>query len=407
MKRKKLLYSHRTVLSAVILTGALILPIIHPALSIDAEAADDTLVVVSLGDSYTSGEGIEPFYGQDKSVQEKVQDYNWIAHRSQKCWPSQLEIAGLEGKLGDYYIDYTEEYSVDNSSDENDSTENDSAENDSDKNASAKNDIANAADAPARWYLAAATRARTKHFYKEQKLSYSMLASNDDNSSDKSSEDNTENAGFSLVSGSVKLPAQLEVFDHITDEIDYVTLTLGGNEVGFEDIITECVVQPEFLNPTNMQNRLSHLWEDIDTKTAKIEQAYRDTADAAGAQAQIIVAGYPRLLSEDGTNAGFTIAEAKLINSNVHAFNEEIRTLVENSKEKGINIEYVDVEEDFAGHEAYSEDPYINSVILKAQPQDLNQFFPVSSYSMHPNEKGAGIYAQRVGELINAQRAEE
>ena len=32
---------------------------------------DDSVVGVSLGDSYSSGEGIEPFYGQEKDIFQK------------------------------------------------------------------------------------------------------------------------------------------------------------------------------------------------------------------------------------------------------------------------------------------------------------------------------------------------
>lgn len=65
----------------------------------------DPVIMVSLGDSYSSGEGIEPFYGQDKSLYNKVKDENWLAHRSQKSWPSLLKIPGIQGTMSDYNVD--------------------------------------------------------------------------------------------------------------------------------------------------------------------------------------------------------------------------------------------------------------------------------------------------------------
>ena len=62
---------------------------------------DDQIVVVSLGDSYSSGEGIEPF-GIKKTLTEKVNDPDWLAHRSERSWQSMLCIPGLDGYLGDY-----------------------------------------------------------------------------------------------------------------------------------------------------------------------------------------------------------------------------------------------------------------------------------------------------------------
>ncbi|MBO4509748.1 MAG: hypothetical protein J5718_00205, partial [Lachnospiraceae bacterium] len=51
-------------------------------------------IVVSIGDSYASGEGIEPFFGQDKASAEKVEDEDWLAHRSEKAWSGMLKVDG-------------------------------------------------------------------------------------------------------------------------------------------------------------------------------------------------------------------------------------------------------------------------------------------------------------------------
>ena len=50
--------------------------------SASAKGTDGSTIVVSLGDSYSSGEGIPEFYGQNKKWEEKVYDEDWLAHRS-------------------------------------------------------------------------------------------------------------------------------------------------------------------------------------------------------------------------------------------------------------------------------------------------------------------------------------
>ena len=62
--------------------------------NVKAADASGKKIVVSLGDSYSSGEGIEPFFGQDKDSAEKVEDEDWLAHRSKKAWSSLLKIDG-------------------------------------------------------------------------------------------------------------------------------------------------------------------------------------------------------------------------------------------------------------------------------------------------------------------------
>ena len=59
-------------------------------------------VIVSLGDSYSSGEGIEPFYGQDeKDLSKKVNNFDWLAHRSQNAWSGMLTLPGVEGTMAE------------------------------------------------------------------------------------------------------------------------------------------------------------------------------------------------------------------------------------------------------------------------------------------------------------------
>ncbi len=62
-------------------------------------ATEGSRVMVSLGDSYSSGEGIEPFYGQNESTADKVKNQDWLAHRSEKSWPGRLTLEGVNGSM--------------------------------------------------------------------------------------------------------------------------------------------------------------------------------------------------------------------------------------------------------------------------------------------------------------------
>ena len=73
-----------------------------------ADAADpvvvDPVVIVSIGDSFAAGEGNEPFYGQEQELIDKIDDYDWLAHRSAVSWPGKLVIPGIEGTAKDYRV---------------------------------------------------------------------------------------------------------------------------------------------------------------------------------------------------------------------------------------------------------------------------------------------------------------
>lgn len=305
---------------------------------VSAASSDGKIIVVSLGDSYASGEGIEPFFGQDKDADEKVQDEDWLAHRSQKAWSALLTVNG---------------------------------------NKMVKDD---------NWFFAAASGAETKHLYEGQEKKYD----------------------YEGEKGSKKLAPQLDIFDKVEKKygknaVDVVTVSIGGNDIGFTDLMTSAIMSQATIDTKLAQ--IAELYE----KTAKknIKKAYQDIAKKAGDQAAIIVVGYPRLLCEDGfsVNAGFITMQVsaettKKVNESVDGFNANLASLVDECRAEGLNIYYVPVIEEFAGHEAYSKDAYISEVITTRQAEDLSGG-PASGYSLHPNETGAKTYAKAVQKVLD------
>lgn len=329
--------------------------------------SSDPIIVVSLGDSYSSGEGIEEFYGQNLPLTQKVKNEDWLAHRSTKSWPSLLKIPGKTDTMAHYKV----------SDDEATST------------------------SPVQWYFAASSGAETIHFHYSQPKRYDKSIIYYD-------------TGF--------IPPQLSVFDSIQGEVDYVTLTIGGNNVGFADIITTCVMESTYLefckdpSSTNheLKDKMDKIWSDIGLTIRHIREVYRAIHDKAP-NADIIVAGYPELLDYNGKGTTISKNEATIVNKNVRDFNGIISHLVDSLKpEMEDKIHFVDVVEEFKDHQAYSrpiitainpkEGAWINPIyfgpILKSE--DLTDIGTASAYSIHPNEYGAQAYAR----CVNAKIAE-
>ena len=323
---------------------------------------EDEVIVVSLGDSYSAGEGIEPFYGQGLAIKDKVLNEDWLAHRSEKSWLGQLTVPGLEGTLADH---------------------------------KGKN-----------WFFAATSGAVTADLIRGQEKKYNK-------------------GGYK---GKKSLPSQLSVFKRIGNrQVDYVTLTFGGNDVEFLGIVQDSVTDTTsnlgaslsgnfFLDPNNLSTRLNNTWANFRTETKyHIRDAYVNIWRDAGTEAEIIVAGYPKLFEED--NGPFLWKwneKAKIVNESVSRFNRALREIVASCQRSGMKIHFVSVEEAFEGHGAYAPENYINS-IMATQFEDLDdwQLPPISQYSIHPNEEGARAYAACVQECIDqieeekAQRGQE
>lgn len=329
-----------TSLLCCIIVSSVFLPII--TVNVHAEtAAEESRIMVSLGDSYSSGEGIEPFYGQNESTADKVKNQDWLAHRSEKSWPGRLTLQGVNGSM-----------------------------------AQNRND---------NWFFVATSGAVTDNLTHNQRKEYDIDG----------------------IEGSRYIDKQLDVFKELGDKkAEYVTVSIGGNDAKFADIITEAAI-PHPLNPGALNDKLNSVWEEFyygidggESIRDRLYQAYCDIQDAAGAQAKIIVAGYPKLLDSNGSGFLFSENEAALINDSVSRFNDEIESIVKSCKADGMKICFVSVEKAFDGHGAYSNDAFLNEVYIGKKDQDL-KWSVSSAYSMHPNDKGAQAYADCVQAKIN------
>lgn len=324
-----------------------------------------TQVMVSLGDSYSAGEGIEHFYGYNEELSKRVENPDWLAHRSENSWPGMLTLPGVDGTMKKNRNKY--------------------------------------------WYFAAASGATTDN------IAPSVNSEDNDGKQKKEyCKDKYSDVAY--------LDPQVKVFEELEkkgQKADYVTLTLGGNDVDFVGVIISVVLGSTYLNFGGLKDSLQKKKENFDKETApKLEKAYNAINKYAGKQAKIIVAGYPNLLSSNIKSPFISFDEAIRVNKAVHEFNEKTEKLINNMYSSDMKIYFVSVEKKFSFHEAYSIDPYINEIILPAQSEDLvdpmkalekkkngERFFKdaaVSAYSIHPNIKGAKAYAACVQDKINS-----
>lgn len=348
-------YSVVTKFICIILTVALVSSFAVIGADADGAPLNSPRVVVSLGDSYSAGEGIQPFYGQDKSLGDRVNDLDWIAHRSKGSWPGQLKLKNVNGTLSDYF----------------------------DRTSSA-----------CKWYFQAVSGAETKHLKQEPQI-------------------RKVNKIGALLSNGKKdqpMPLQLDVFDEIKRagySVDYVTMSIGGNDVDFTGVVIDCIwgcsyIDPDWV-PWSLKKKLDDLDNNLDYYIGNVRRAYEDTLTAAGPDATLIVAGYPQLFENNGKGLFVYKPEAQMINTKITKFNERLEETVKELRKDGKQIEFVDIESEFnmdGGHLAYSKDPWIEKVSFLAGIQDIDDLAIANGKSMHPNQTGALHYANCVNKTL-------
>lgn len=347
--------------AAVLLAVVLMLGIGAPAFATDGnEGENSEPIMVSLGDSYSSGEGIEPYYYSRNA--DRYEQPDWLAHRSRFSWPGRLKLTDSNGQRlimwqnKAFYNEKTKSYDSYN-----------------------KNN----------WYFVASSGAVTGSLRGTQNKSFDCYI---------------ETGSFE-GGGSVTLDSQLKVFESIEPgTTDYVTMTMGGNDAHFADVFVYAAFNCSFININGMDDYLGSIWDEFYNGSNSIKnrliRAYIDIHNAAGNQANIIIAGYPRILPEDGYVI-FSASESSAIDNAITKLNQELKEIVQSLNSDDFKIYFVSVEEAFEGHEVYTgRNSYINGIEF-VRMQDLAHSQIISSSSIHPNKSGSLAYASCVQKCID------
>ncbi|MGW4650359.1 SGNH/GDSL hydrolase family protein [Kitasatospora sp. NPDC004289] len=105
-------------------------------------------------------------------------------------------------------------------------------------------------------------------------------------------------------------------FTALTTDTDLVTLTIGGNDVGFADIIVRCTTLG-FFNGNGAPCKGSYTSGGTDQLAAKVDAtgakvgAVLDGIRQRAPRATVLVTGYPAILPDDGSNCWATVSIAK------------------------------------------------------------------------------------------------
>lgn len=186
-------------------------------------------------------------------------------------------------------------------------------------------------------------------------------------------------------------PAQRDL---ITENTSLVTISMGGNDFGFADVLSHCVFH-RCANDTY----LAELRDRIATEADQLVAMYRDMRERAGDDARLIVVGYPHLFDVNGDHglslsSPITAAERRFLNNMSDMANQAIRESIARSD---AGIEFVDIRDAYAGHEIGTADPWIHDLSLQ---WDWGNTGPNPS-SFHPTQAGQDAIRDAVNQQID------
>jgi lysophospholipase L1-like esterase len=157
----------------------------------------------------------------------------------------------------------------------------------------------------------------------------------------------------------------------VTSTTTIVTITIGGNDAGFSDVIVECA-QPSWLSDcagrvTTAQNFIRN------TLPGRLNTVFSAISSRAAAGAKKIVLGYPRIFMGEDCNAGtfFSGDDMTRLNATADLLRDTLK-----ARAGAYGLTFKDAIPPFVGHAVCSSSEWLNGL---SNP---------TSESYHPNRSG-------------------
>lgn len=181
-------------------------------------------------------------------------------------------------------------------------------------------------------------------------------------------------------------------------EPDVVTLTAGGNDVGFGQIIAYCA-SPHLLKLSPCAQASdpqvsANLRKTIDDERVPLTEFTRRLKDVSPST-KVYLVGYPQFVAQDGCLDGSQLlnaAERQMVRSSVTRLNNILKLVARDT-----DVYYVDIEDSLEGGQICQNSFYMTGP-LKLSPQKIRLGYMQESY--HPNAEGHKRIANVINERI-------
>ena len=132
-----------------------------------------------------------------------------------------------------------------------------------------------------------------------------------------------------------------------------VTITIGGNDVGFANIMTTCVLQGQTQCVASVDAAMASARSSLASKLGKVYSGIRSKAP----NAKVIVLSYPVFYQLGVTCVGLSATSRAKINSGINLVDDITRTTAQQ-----YGFTFADVRSIFVGHQLCSGDKWIHAL---------------------------------------------
>ncbi|MET9231825.1 SGNH/GDSL hydrolase family protein [Lentzea sp. NPDC003310] len=160
-------------------------------------------------------------------------------------------------------------------------------------------------------------------------------------------------------------------FRALTSNTTFVTITIGGNDLGFTDVLTTCTLSGDRACEKRVAEAVGFVRSQL---PGRLDATYATIKDAAPA-ARLVVLGYPRLFTPDDGCRTLSRVKRQALNDAADQLSDEVAKAADRA-----GARYVDVREAFADHGVCAAEPWINGLVSP------------TADSYHPNSAGQAAY---------------
>ena len=188
---------------------------------------------------------------------------------------------------------------------------------------------------------------------------------------------------FAACSGA-RVPDVLNQLGSLNASTAFVTVSVGGNDAGFADVITQCALPWPWTCTTDINNANNYI---RNTLPGALNNLYTQIRTRAP-NARVVVVGYPRLFNGEECNLGARISPSE--QSALNATADLLATTIA-GRAAAHGFRFVDVRSAFTGHAVCDDVEWLNGLSN-----------PVLE-SYHPNTAGhASGYTPLVANALGA-----
>jgi len=182
--------------------------------------------------------------------------------------------------------------------------------------------------------------------------------------------------------------AQVDALQHLLPKPTLVTLTMGGNDLGFADVVADCA--KAFLHRTNCikDGTIAGVEAKLPAEEKILASDYIDV-HLADPDATLLIVGYPRIFEDTSTCLTITPVEEKALN----VLTGDVDDMIARAAAAD-NFSFVPDLGAFKDHEMCTKDPWLYEIgVLRNLNDDQQQ--------AHPNTLGQEAIAKAVANFIN------